>query len=546
MTLLFTDDFKKDYFMKRLSYGALTLLSLSLSFSCKSPEPKTNKPHDFNGEDIAPNEPVCDAAGVPLRVGTLSSASIAMQAPIHSIDPRMAKTAPSNNFSHFLFDSLDNLIEDVNVLPDQKTYALTLRASEWSNGDPVTAEDFVYSIHSCLDPSLKAPNAYHLFIIENAQAAHDGIMPIDAVGVSAIDSKTLLIKLEQPTPHFLKFAATEAFFPLPKKWLSEHASVTNDMPTNGPFALASMTPEKIVLKKNQSYWDKDQIRIDQLNFVCLDEAAQQEQFLAGQIDYIGAPFSNPLVREKSHDSAALAGQFIRINTEAPLFSHPKIRVAFSQAVNRERLANKIGCGALASYSVVPNDLRLSSADSTKRDAKQLFDETLLELQLVKEALPDLTFTFQDTPRNRKIAECLQQDWKITFGIDVALDPISNKQDFYKKLYSGTYQLALGSWMADINDPIVFLQPFQCARNGSNATGWENPKYVALLNESSRTADPIKRLELLHQAEGILLNESPVIPVLQFSYNFQTSERLKNVDVTSLGRLDLRDAFITKK
>lgn len=528
--------------MKRHSYSALTLLALTLSYSCKSPDPKpkTSSPtNDFDGQEIALAEEQEGAAYV-------TPVTIALEAPIASIDPRIAKTASENNFSHFLFDSLDNLIEDVHLLADQKTYTLTLRNSHWSNGDPVTADDFVYSIHSCLNPQLKAANGYHLFIIENAQAAYEGLVPLDAVGVQAIDEKTLLVRLEQPAPHFLKFAATEAFFPLPKKWLEENGAITAQMPTNGPFVLASLTPEKVIVKKNQAYWDKKQIRLQELHFVCLDDTTKQLQFYEGGLDYVGAPFSTSIVREASHDSPALAGQFIRINIEGPLFSNPKMRTAFSQAVNRERVATKIGSGARASYSIVPSELKLTTSSLPKRDARQLFDETLLEMQLVKEALPDLSLTFQDSPRNRKIAEMICQDWKVSFGVDVALDPVANKKEFYKRLYSGKYQLALGSWMADINDPIVFLQPFQCARNGSNATGWEHPKFVQLLNESNDTQDHLRRLELLGQAENLLLSESPVIPVIQFSYNFQTSNRLKNADITPSGHLDLRDAFITKK
>ncbi|HXF28282.1 MAG TPA: ABC transporter substrate-binding protein, partial [Chlamydiales bacterium] len=171
--------------------------------------------------------------------------------------------------------------------------------------------------------------------------------------------------------------------------------------------------------------------------------------------------------------------------------------------------------------------------------KELFQEALIENQLLRETIPQISLTYQQTARNQKLAENLVQQWKEAFGITVKLDPVIVKSAFYQKLFTKDYQLILGSWMADSQDPMVFLAPFQSRSNTANATGWENSNYARLISKAATTEEPEQRHTLLAQAEAILLQEMPLIPLVYCNYTFAKSTRLQNATVSSFGTLRLQ-------
>ena len=546
--------------MKLHRYGALFCLTLSLAASCKPGEPKPR----VNNTDEKNVDRSQNAQNKAVRIAFNEDAP--------TFDPRKARSLNSITVIRCIYEGLTRTDKDGTiqpaiatnflVSPDLKTYTFALRDCNWSNGKPVTAHDFEYAWKTSLDPEFHAPNAYQLFVIENAKAAFDGKVSRDAIGVRALDDKTLEVKLENPAPYFLQLLDFHCFFPVCK----ESASLTQDgannahlLVTNGPFSIKESKPTfEITLKKNNRYWDAEHVKLEAITLPILDETTAFNMFEGGELDWIGSP--NSIIppdaiatckKQGTLQVAPSAGtQIIRANTEAALFTNEKMRQAFSYAIDRQGICQHIMQGGhTPAKSFVPPCMHLSKEnylqDATVVKAQSLFRSALAELGQTKEALPVPTLSYVTCERNQIIAQALQKNWKNAFDIEIALDPCESKI-FYEKISKKNYQLAIGSWIADFNDPINFLTVFQYKNNGTNNTNWENSEYVKLLNESSNESDEKKRFEKLAAAEAILMKEAPIFPVYHYVYNYVKNDRLQNATLSPLGSLDLKNAYVTEE
>jgi len=539
--------------MKKSTICTIGLIFLALIPSCKSHEKKSDQQeNNSEASKEAAASPVAaldeheEIASAPVE--ERKDIIIAVSGKMPSSDPRNAKELASMSLSSYVFEGLNHASEEIHVLPDQRVYTFTLRKAEWSDGSPITAHDFIASWKATLDPKARHPNAYHLFVIENAKEAGSGKLPLDAVGIEALDERTLVVKLTQPQAHFLEIIATPPFFAMPQKSLLQDSE--EPLISNGRYLIEKITPEEIVLQKNPRYWNKDNVTFDTLKLQRFDEATALNKFQNGEIDFLGAPFfqlsrtaSEALGLEKRLESTTGAAvQLIRINVNSPLFSDIKMRQALSKAIVRSQLVKESENMPVETASqFVPPCFQLETTTRIEENiekARELFHEALFENQLLKETIPQISLTFQKNERNQKLAETLARQWKEALDIDVTLDPIIAKSAFYQKLFRNDYQLILGSWMADSKDPMLFLAPFQCRTNSSNATGWENKEYASLISKASTTQNPEERQKLLAQAEAILLQEMPLIPLVFCDYNFAKSTRLQQASVTPFGALRL--------
>lgn len=497
---------------------------------------------------------------------------MSMEGDPQTLDPRRVRDLSTVTVMHMLYEGLMRtqadglaapaLAESITVSPDQKTYTFHLRSSAWSNGDPVTAKDFEQTWKSLLNPQFPSPNAYQLYLIKGAQAAKEGEVSLDQIGVSAPDDLTLIVELEQPTPYFLHLVATHFFYPIHASLRQQTADARplpdSDIVTNGPFKLEKWNyRNELTAIKNPHYWDRSNVRLNRIQLIVLDNPTALQLFQNGELDWTGSPLSTlsvdalaSLRRQEKLEVAPAAGVYLfRINTEKPPFNHIKMRQAFALALSRADLVeyvlqgNQVPAFGLIPYSFIAGQPFFDDEDIHL--ARRLFQEAMEEQALTLENFPQVSIQYASGERAHKIAQVVQQQWKETLGVNVALQS-SEAKIYYDQLKNRTYQLGIGSWFADFRDPISFLEIFKLKDNGTNNTQWESPHYIELLNQSALVQNAEKRKELLKQAERTIINEMPIIPLFYSSYNYVKNPMIKGVYFSELGYLDFKHAYLDTK
>lgn len=487
-----------------------------------------------------------------------------------TLDPRRARDLPTATTIHMLYEGLMRnhsdgqpipaLAESITISPDQKTYTFKLRHSAWSNGQPVTAYDFEQTWKSVLDPQFPSPNAYQFYVIKGAQEAKEGRAPIEHVGVQAIDHSTLVVQLEQPTPYFLHLTAANFYYPVhgSLRHPSLNSDLFDDSPliTNGPFKLETWNRHnELTAIPNPYYWDKKSVHLDRVALIVLDNPTALQLFHQGDLEWTGSPLSTlstdalaSLRRQKQLEVVTpTAGvYFLRLNTERPPFNHVKIRQAFALALNRADLVEHVLQGnQLPALGIIPTSFIKGKPyfqDFDVKKAQQLFKEALKEQELTLQELPIIALCYATGERAHKIAQVAQQQWKDALGIEVELQSCESKA-YFDRLKTHDYQIGVSSWFADIGDPISFLEIFKYKHNGTNNTQWENSNYIELLNQSAKVAQRLPREKLLKQAEEILIQEMPIIPLFYGSYNYVKHPSVKGVYFSEFGYLDFKHAYL---
>jgi oligopeptide transport system substrate-binding protein len=401
---------------------------------------------------------------------------------------------------------------------------------KWSNGDPVTAQDFVFSYQRMLTASFGAQYADNLFILKGAEDYYRGkITNFDQVGVKAIDPHTLHIELVGPTPYLLSLVQHDSWLPVNPKAILKFGKIdTRDSKwtraenyiANGPFKMKSWRPNDVIeVVRNPLYWDAANVKLNGINFYSIENGNTQERaFQAGQLHMTDQiPLDKvPYYRRKHPELIRIdpyeGVYFYRINVARKPLDDPKVRLALNLSVDRE--------------AIVKNILREDQKPATGYTPPGMGDYQPLDKmhydpararQLLAEAgfpngkgFPKFTIHFNTMESHRAIAEAIQQMWKEELNIDVGLE----NQEW--KVYLDTqnnknYDLSRSGWIGDFMDPVTFLSMWTTG-NGNNNTNWGNPKFDAFIEQATRTGDPKARLEILHQAEDLFLSESPVVPI----------------------------------
>lgn len=490
-----------------------------------------------------------------------------------SLDPRKASDSTSANVLIALFEGLTRigfdhspqpaLAEKIEISEDQLTYTFTLREAYWSNGDPVTSSDFLYSWKSNLEPTFPSTFAYKLFVIKNARQIKEGSLSEESLGAIAPDARTLIVTLEHPTPYFLELTAFPTFFPIHEKtaktnplWADE---ATSDFVSNGPFYITFWNHNcELYLKKNGFYWDRNSVSLLGLQFYMIDDVmTEYYMFESNEVDWAGSPISNlpleiiPMLVEqkKAVSYPAAATYFYKLNTERFPFNNKNIRKAFGYAICRQDIVDHIAqAGQTAAFGLVPPMPGWEGSvcifpDGDRKQALHYLNLGLQELGITKEEIPPIKLTYNSNREHQKIAQAIQQQWQEGLGITVELENFDWKV-FLGKVNSQDYQIARSSWIIDFIDPVSFLEPYY-SKNAStyagcnNETGWEHPYYRSLLDEAERTLDKEKRFQLLRQAEIFLIEEMPLIPIYHIVFAYLKKPYVHNVYISPMGMLDFK-------
>jgi len=436
---------------------------------------------------------------------------------------------------------------------------------EWSNGDPVTAHDFVFSYRRMLTASFGAQYAENLFILKGAEDYYKGkTRDFDKVGVKAIDDHNLRIELVGPTPYLLSLVQHDSWLPVNPKAILKFGNIdTRDTKwthagnfiANGPFVMKSWRPNDVIqVVRNPRYWDAANVKLNGINFYSIENLNTQDRaFQAGQLhktDQVSldkVPYYRRVHPELIRIDPYEGVYFYRLNISRKALDNPKVRLALNLAVDRE--------------AIVKNILREDQKPATGFTPPGMGDYEPLKKhsydpdrarQLLAEAgypngkgFPKFTIHFNTLESHRAIAEAIQQMWKEELGIEVTLE----NQEW--KVYLDTqnsmnYDISRSAWIGDFMDPVTFLSMWTTG-NGNNNTHWSNPKYDALIDQAARTGDPQARLEVLRQAEDIFLREAPVVIIYWYTNAYLLQPSVQNWYPLVLGNhnykyIDLKDQF----
>ncbi|WP_269525405.1 peptide ABC transporter substrate-binding protein [Coraliomargarita parva] len=402
-------------------------------------------------------------------------------------------------------------------------------AARWSNGDPVTSQDFLFAFERILTPVLGATYAYMLYPMKNAEAFNKGeIEDFSQVGASAPDERTLVIELNAPTPYFLSMLTHCTWWPVHAPTILAHGSMTDriskwtrpgNLIGNGPFTLESWRLNNgLVARKNPNYRDADSVRLKQIHFLTTDLEAEERAFRANQLHITESVPIHRLdwYREHRPDSlrisTSLGVYYYLINTEHPPLNDLRVRKALAYAINREELTEHVlKAGQQPAYHFTPPNTGGYNARATFPYDPELARKLLAEAGYPGgKGFPEFELLFNTSEAHKTIATVIQQMWKKELGIDVEL----YNQEW--KVYlatreNGEFDIARASWFGDYDDPNTFLD-LGLSDSGNNHSGWKNPEYDALISQAALTTNPEARMELFQQAESILIDEMPFVPI----------------------------------
>jgi oligopeptide transport system substrate-binding protein len=481
-----------------------------------------------------------------IRTGTLL---VGNGAEPEDLDPHTTTGIPEYKIEVALFEPLVSADpETLELVPaaagswdvseDGTVYTFFLREDgRWSNGDPVTAADWVYSLRRALTPNLGNTYLNMLRVIRGADDYRNGLIDdFDMVGVAALDERTLRIELEAPIPYFLSMLCHSTFFAVHPPTIEAHGGIDRRgsgwtlpgrLVGNGAFMLADWRPNEVVrVVANPFYWDRANVSLNAVEFIPIDSIESEERsFRAGQLHVTG---SIPLVKipvyrdrgaETFRSDPYLGIYYYIFNVEKPPFDDSRVRRALSLAVDRKLLVTKVtGGGEEPAYGFYP-------VLCSNYDSETILREDVAEARrLLAEAgypdgagFPSFELLYNTSESHRMIAETIQQMWRVNLNVDARLF----NQEWKVYLDSrdmGDFTVARAGWVPQYDDVSVFAQ-LLLGDNPNNSSRWKNDAYDDLVHRADRELDPSTRENLYQQAESILLQDMPVMPLYYYRRNY---------------------------
>ena len=482
---------------------------------------------------------------------------------VGDLDPQLAANIAEGDIASALFEGLvvedpvdlhpiPGVAESWETSPDQLTYLFHLRATaKWSNGAPVTAQDFVASWRRILTPSLGASNADLLHLIQGAEGYHKGLTTdFSTVGVTAVDARTLRVRLEHPAPYFLSLLTNPVWSPVPVMVISANGPLTErgnrwtrpgNLVGNGAFTLKSWdTNQRIVVEHSPTYWDAANVRLHAINFYPIESGdAEERAFRSGQlhVTYV-LPFGK--VDSYRRDAPQflrsdpyLNTYFFRFNLRRPPFGDDRVRRALSQALDRTAIVEKIlHGGQRPATAITPPGLSGYTPPTGLPTDPEAARRLLADAGFPGgKGLPPIELLYNTSDNHRTLAEAVQEMWRRELNVEVRL--VSQEfKGVLNERRTGNYQVLLSDWVGDYADPGTFLELWR-SDSGNNHTGWSSPAYDSQLFAAARTADSARRLGLLHQAEALMLAAAPIIPLYYNTHVFLIQPSVKGWHPTLL-------------
>lgn len=482
-----------------------------------------------------------------------------------TIDPAKNSAVDGATLINHAFEGLMKLDKDNKIVEaqavkyevneDKTVYTFTLRDGiKWSDGEPVKAEDFVYSWQRLVSPNTAADYNYMIDMVKNANEIMEGKKKPEELGIKAVDEKTVEVTLTTPTPYFLEVCAFPATFPVRKDIVEANEDTWSTEPDtyigNGPYVLKKWEHQsKMTYVKNENYYDLEKLGPDTINFELMeDKNTILSAFKNGEIlfgddlpsEEIDAMKDNGLVIEKQ-----LGTYFLSINVNKEGLDNVKVREALSLALDRDYIVEKVAKGGqipadtFVATGLTDADGKTEFHDNAKRwyDAKDYKGNVEKAKKLLKEAgyengkgLPSIELMCN--PGHEPIMEAVQNMWKENLGVNVTI----SSQDwnvFLETRKDGEFQVARDGWLGDYNDPISFIDMW-ITGGGNNNAQWSNKEYDKLVSEIKSTTDEKDRYVKMHEAEDILAKDMPVIPLYYYTDLYIISDKLDGMYTSPLG------------
>lgn len=467
---------------------------------------------------------------------------------LQDIDPQTVTGVPEHKVIMALLEGLVSenpqtlepepaVAERWGVSDDGRTYTFHLRAdARWSDGEPVTAEDFVLSWQRMLTPALGSEYANMLYdFVENAQDYHRGrITDFSQVGFKALDARTVQVRLINPTPFFLRMIASHySWWPVPVKVVARFGGMDRrgtawtrpeNFVGNGPFRLASWQQNQVlVVKKSPTYWDRDRVRLNEIRFYPMEsQDAEERMFRTGALQrtYELSPSKIDVYRRRNdpalHIEPYLGVYFYRFNVTRRPFDDVRVRRALALAIDRESLVTNVARGGQTpAWQFTPPGIAgyhpVARLSGTVEEARRLLAEAGYP---GGRGFPVPELLYNTSENQRVIGEAVQQMWRENLGIDVKL--VNQEwRVFLDAQHAVKYDISRSGWIADYLHPHTFLEIFVTG-GGNNDTGWSNAEYDRLRARSLAAATDEERFAIYQRMEQILVDEVPVIPVYHYA------------------------------
>ena len=435
--------------------------------------------------------------------------------------------------------------ESWSISEDGKEYIFKLnKNAKWSNGEPVTADDFVWSWKRILTASLGSQYPDMLYYLEGAYEYHNGLTNnFDEVGVKALDTHTLKVNLKNPTPFFIGLLSHYSTWPVHKETVLKYGDIDDrngewtrpgNFVCNGPFQLKTWElNNKIVVEKNPYYYDASIVRLNEIHYYPVSNVMTEDRmFRAGQL-HLTSSFPTqkcPMYIEEKNPTFKIdpymGTYFYRINTENKALSDVRVRKALAYSIDRKLLVDKVTqCGQIPAYSFTP------PGSNGYQPSTEIPYDPILAKELIAAAgyspenpFPKLEILFNTNEGHRKVALAIQQMWQNELGIEVELVNQDWKVYLSREMV-GDFQISRAGWIGDYEDPNTFLDLMRPNR-GNNKTGWEDMDFDALIEKANTINDQNERYELLNKAEKILIENMPIIPLYTYVRVYQLSSDVK--------------------
>lgn len=497
---------------------------------------------------------------------------------IPSLDTAKTMDGTSAHIMQNIFEGLYALDDQDQPIPavaksfkrseDGKKYTFDLRKdAKWSNGDNVTAHDFMFAWKRAIIPETASQYASMLFYVKNAKEINKGTMPLDALGVKVINDYKLEVELEQPIPYFLQLLALPIYLPQHESFLKEqgknYALEPSNLIYNGPFVLEKWKHEQeFQLKKNATYWNQKKVKLDEINFqIVKDTMTAVNLYEAGNLDRV--PINSQFVdkykgSKELHMSSDPGIAMLRFNEQNNALANKKVRQSISFALNKEDfVAHFINNGAKSASGLVPvghvdeetgKDFRKENGDLSSYDlqnAKKIWEEAKKELGVEQVNLEFLTFE-QDNAK--RMAEYIKGDLEKNLqGLTIQI----KQQPFKQKLQleqTGNYDITMANWGPDYKDPISYLELFT-TDNPNNKMNYSNSHYDELIKKAKTdfVLEPEKRWGVLLEAEQVLLEDVAVAPLYHIGSAYVQKDYVKGIEKHQFGGVyTYKNAYIANE
>lgn len=487
----------------------------------------------------------------------------------NTLDPSLSLTVGSGTIILANYEGLTKfdenntpvagVAEKWDISPDKTKYTFHLREdAKWSDGKPVTAQDFYYSWKRALDPATNAEFSYLLYSIKNAEKyninqAQD--FPFEKVGITVLDNHTLEVELESPIPYFLQLTALPTFVPLRADLIAKYGDKWALSPEsyigNGPFKMTEWKKKDMLkLVPNEYYYNKDQVKLAGLEITFIpEESTMFAAFKAEELDVIDSVPLEEVAGLKKESSEfkvfpMIGTYYYSFNVQKPPFDNIKVRKAFNLAINRTDLVTKVRKTGIPASAFVSPGVSDAEPASDFREIGGSFLPTEAQPEKAKELLaeagfpegkdfPPVTLIYSAKNEHKMLAEAVLEMLKEHLGISNITLANQEGKVFMQNKLTGNFQISLSMWITDVIDPITFLEIYT-TNNGNNDTQWSNGEYDQLIKKARFSSQEQERYNLLHQAEKILLDDAPIMPLFHFTENCMIKPYVKNLYKSPLG------------